>query len=224
VSDRENAGSPRRASALNENQIAERGASARRHDGRECPDCSSGAPHGRDRNFNRGCRGMAEEGRPVRETVLDHRRQPTSRREFCVRTCQTVSLLTISTLLPGCGGSPTSPSAPALPTASGTLVNGAIAVTVDSASPLASVGGAALVQAAGQNVLVARTAQDAFTAVTAVCTHEGCTVNGFASQAYVCPCHGSRFSTSGAVLQGPASSPLRQFPTAFAGNVLTIDI
>lgn len=224
MSHRENRDRPSRASALNKDQITERGARPRTHDDRECRDCFIGEPHRQDRDRSGGCRGGADEGRPVREMVLDHRRQTTSRREFCVRTCQTVSLLTLSTLLPGCGGSPTSPSAPALPTASGTLVNRTITVTVDSASPLAPVGGAALVQAAGQNVLVARTAQDAFVAVTAICTHAGCTVNGFASQEYVCPCHGSRFSTSGAVLQGPALSPLRQFPTAFAGNVLTIEI
>ncbi len=84
--------------------------------------------------------------------------------------------------------------------------------------------GAALVQTASGNFLVARTAQDSFTALTAVCTHEACTVTGFENQHYVCPCHGSQYTTSGAVVQGPAPSPLRQFATRFAGNVLTIAI
>jgi len=101
---------------------------------------------------------------------------------------------------------------------------GAIALTIDASSPLNNVGSAALVQAASVNVLVARTGQDAFTALTAICTHEQCTVTGFENQTYVCPCHGSRFSTSGSVTNGPASSPLRQFATRFAGNVLTITI
>ena len=39
---------------------------------------------------------------------------------------------------------------------------------------------------------------------------------------YVCPCHGSQYSTSGAVLNGPATQPLRQFATQFTNNVLTI--
>jgi cytochrome b6-f complex iron-sulfur subunit len=72
--------------------------------------------------------------------------------------------------------------------------------------------------------LVARTAQSTVTTVTAVCTHEGCAVSGFAGSVYVCPCHGSQFNTSGAVVQGPATSPLRQFPTTFAGNVVTISV
>lgn len=148
-----------------------------------------------------------------------------SRREFCARTCQAVSLLALGAVIPACGGSSTSPSsAPALPSVSGTLVSRTLSITVDAASPLAAVGGAATVTASTGTYLVARTAQNTFTAVTAVCTHEGCAVSGFASGLYVCPCHGAEFSTSGAVVLGPATSPLRQFPTAFAGNVVTISV
>lgn len=148
-----------------------------------------------------------------------------TRREFCVRTCQTVSLLTLGAVIPGCGGSPTSPSsAPALLSVSGTLVNRTLTVAIDAASPLSAVGGAATVTASTGTYLVARTAQSAFTAVTAVCTHEGCIVTGFANSVYVCPCHGSEFNTSGGVVQGPASSALRQFPTTFANNAVTISV
>lgn len=147
----------------------------------------------------------------------------TSRREFCVHA---VSLVSIGALLQGCGGgSPTSPSgAPALPTLNATASGGAIAITIDAASPLANVGSAALVQTASGNFLVSRTAQDTFVALTALCTHEACTITGFQSSTYVCPCHGSEFTTSGSVARGPASAPLRQFPTRFAGNVLTVTL
>jgi len=147
-----------------------------------------------------------------------------SRRDFCIHACQAVSLVSIASILDGCGGSPTGPDAPALPTVGATLTGGVIALNIDAASPLASVGGAALVQAGSTSVLVARTAQDTFVAVTAICTHQACTVSGFANQRYVCPCHGSQYSTSGAVVQGPAAAPLRQFATRFAANVLTITI
>jgi Rieske Fe-S protein len=48
-------------------------------------------------------------------------------------------------------------------------------------------------------------------AVSPSCTHMGCLVsfNG-AERAWECPCHGSRFGLDGAVLQGPATRPLRR--------------
>jgi cytochrome b6-f complex iron-sulfur subunit len=148
-----------------------------------------------------------------------------TRREFCLRACQAASLLTLGAVVPACGGSTTSPSsAPPLPSVSGTLVGRTLTITVDAASPLAAVGGAATVTVSTGTYLVARTAQSAFTTVTAVCTHEGCAVSGFANSLYVCPCHGSEFSTSGAVVQGPAASALRQFPTAFANSIVTISV
>jgi cytochrome b6-f complex iron-sulfur subunit len=148
-----------------------------------------------------------------------------TRREFCVRTCQAVSLLTLGAIAPGCGGSSTSPSdAPQLPSVAGAVVNRTLTITVDSASPLAAVGGAAMVTVSTGSYLVARTSQTTVTTVTSVCTHEGCAVTGFANSVYVCPCHGSEFSTSGAVVQGPAASALRQFPTTFANNVVTISV
>ena len=149
----------------------------------------------------------------------------TTRREFCVQACQTISLASIAGALHGCGGSPTSPSdGSSLPSVPGTAVNRTVEVTIDAASPLASVGSAALVQSAIGIFLVTRTAQDSFTAVTATCTHEGCTVTGFENQTFVCPCHGSRYTTSGIVVNGPATQPLRQFATQFANNVVTITV
>lgn len=142
-----------------------------------------------------------------------------------MRSCQAVSLLTLGAVIPGCGGSSTSPSsAPVVPSVSGTVSNRTLTVTIDAASPLAAVGGAAMVTVSTGTYLIARTAQTTFATVTAVCTHEACAVNGFTGSRYVCPCHGSEFTTSGAVVQGPASSPLRQFPTTFADNVVTVSV
>jgi nitrite reductase/ring-hydroxylating ferredoxin subunit len=145
------------------------------------------------------------------------------RRDFCIRACQVVSLLTLGAL-PACGGGPTAPDAAPIPTVAGTLVNRTLTITVDASSPLAAVGGAASVTVSTGMYLVAHTAQNVFTTVTAGCTHESCAVTGFANSLYVCPCHGSEFSTSGAVVTGPAAAPLRQFPTTFAGNVVTISV
>ncbi len=49
-----------------------------------------------------------------------------------------------------------------------------------------------------------------FRAASAVCTHLGCTVN-LAGTGFHCPCHGSVFDNSGAVVSGPAPAPLAWF-------------
>jgi len=60
--------------------------------------------------------------------------------------------------------------------------------------------------------------------LTSTCTHEACTITGFDNTNYVCPCHGSMFTTAGRVVMGPATTPLRTFATQFSNNVLTISI
>ena len=48
-------------------------------------------------------------------------------------------------------------------------------------------------------------------AVSATCTHMGCLVSfDEVERTWECPCHGSRFGLDGAVLQGPATLPLKQ--------------
>ena len=54
------------------------------------------------------------------------------------------------------------------------------------------------------------------------CTHLGCSVPYDPVEGqFVCPCHGSAFSTDGEVLNPPAPRPLDQFPiTIRDGNIL----
>jgi cytochrome b6-f complex iron-sulfur subunit len=156
----------------------------------------------------------------------------TTRRQFC-RQC-TAGLATLGgaavLLETACGGgSPTSGNGfggginvPALPRISGSAAGGGIQVTIDASSPLASPGSLALVSSSVGTVLVAHTAADTFVALTATCTHQGCTITNYQGSSFVCPCHGSTFDTSGRVLSGPASRSLQQYNTQFVNGVLTI--
>jgi cytochrome b6-f complex iron-sulfur subunit len=148
-----------------------------------------------------------------------------SRRNFCVHACQAASCLALGSVIEACGGGGSGPSnVPQLSVINGSVSGNTVVVQIDSASPLAAVGGAAMVRSAGGSFLVARTAQETFTALTSTCTHEACTITGFDNTNYICPCHGSKFTTAGRVLNGPANAPLRTFATQFTNNVLTISI
>ncbi len=74
--------------------------------------------------------------------------------------------------------------------------------------------------------VVIRLSATDYRALSSVCTHEQCTVNEFNGSQIICPCHGSQFSTSGAVVRGPAGSPLKSFPTTFdsASGVITVNL
>jgi len=151
-----------------------------------------------------------------------------TRREFCLNACQAASLVAfsgaLSAILQSCSSDDPFSSGPELPQIQATAVSGIISLPIDASSPLAMVGNAAQVQHGGGTLLVARTAPDAFAALTAVCTHQGCTISGYGNQIYTCPCHGSQFNTDGQVRRGPAASALRKFQTQFANNQLTITL
>jgi Rieske Fe-S protein len=95
---------------------------------------------------------------------------------------------------------------------------------IAAGSALADVGGAAVVTSIAGVFLVSRTNATTFSAIDAICTHEGCTVTGADGDIYVCPCHGSRYNRSGKVLGGPATASLRQYPSTFTDGVVTIAV
>ncbi len=60
-----------------------------------------------------------------------------------------------------------------------------------------------------KKIVITQPQSGAFHAFSAVCTHAGCTVGSVSGGTINCPCHGSRFNiTTGAVVNGPATSPL----------------
>jgi cytochrome b6-f complex iron-sulfur subunit len=68
-------------------------------------------------------------------------------------------------------------------------------------------------QNAAKSVLVVRNPDNInLSVVNPTCTHQGCTVEWKTDiKIFACPCHGSKFSSNGKVLEGPAKKPLETF-------------
>ncbi len=72
-------------------------------------------------------------------------------------------------------------------------------------------------------VIVARTTNGAYVAVSQTCTHAGSTiVYDSSANRFFCPAHGSAFATDGSVINGPASDPLTRYNTQLNGNLLKV--
>lgn len=87
---------------------------------------------------------------------------------------------------------------------------------------LNKVGGYAMISA---NVIVIRSGKNSFTALNTVCTHKKCDVE-FNGKKFECPCHGSEFTKTGKVLNGPAKKNLKKYSTSFNSDTgdITINI
>ena len=78
-----------------------------------------------------------------------------------------------------------------------------------------ALGEGAIVSSGGQRVAGYRGQDGKLHAVSTRCTHLGCQVAWNAAEhTWDCPCHGSRFSVDGEILNGPAVKPLGKRPTA----------
>lgn len=95
--------------------------------------------------------------------------------------------------------------------------------TVDLSSNLTTVGSSIV----SNGVIIVRLASGnlpaSFTAVQVACTHQGTNINYNASSGnFICPNHGSTFTTNGTVTLGPASTSLKQYNISIAGNIMTV--
>ncbi|WP_255470749.1 FAD-dependent oxidoreductase [Pseudarthrobacter sp. B4EP4b] len=72
-----------------------------------------------------------------------------------------------------------------------------------------------VIESAGTSTAYYRDQAGEIHAVSAICTHLGCTVAfNRGERTWDCPCHGSRFDASGKVIQGPATEDLPPRPTS----------
>lgn len=94
-----------------------------------------------------------------------------------------------------------------------------IDLTDSAYSALAAVGGFAY----KGDIIVFRTSETSYMALSKLCTHSQCTITyNHSSGNLPCPCHGSKFNTSGGVINGPAATNLKSYTVAKSGNILKI--
>jgi cytochrome b6-f complex iron-sulfur subunit len=100
-----------------------------------------------------------------------------------------------------------------------TNVDMTLDLTTSQYSALNTVGGSV----ASSGIIIVRLSTTEFTALSRSCTHEGTSINYRSSQKdFLCPNHGARFSTTGSVLQGPATRSLAKYNTQLNGNSLRV--
>ena len=103
--------------------------------------------------------------------------------------------------------------------ASGPALDFTLDLTNGAYSALSNPGGYVTVQ----GVVVARTTNNSYLAVSAACPHEGINVEYQGNQnQFFCPAHSSYFSSSGSRTAGPAQRGLTQYQTALTGNSLRV--
>jgi cytochrome b6-f complex iron-sulfur subunit len=138
---------------------------------------------------------------------------------------QGLGIATIAALVPGCGQSGSD-----LPT--GTTNMCGADICIDLTDPgnqrLTSPGGALLIDASnGDTIMVIRASASDVVALSAICTHAGCSMNFNSSAGSLdCPCHGSRFGEDGQVIQGPATRPVKVYAATFdmTANKITVTV
>jgi Rieske Fe-S protein len=117
-------------------------------------------------------------------------------------------LVGLSLALTACGAGDPAPATPtSAPTAPPVPLEAPVADADLAKTADIPVGGGAVFPT--NRVVVTQPSAGQFKAFSAICSHEGCTINQVADGTINCPCHGSRYSiTDGSVVHGPATRPL----------------
>lgn len=90
---------------------------------------------------------------------------------------------------------------------------------------LTAVDGSLVVAAPRDSILLVRSSTTVVQAVSDICTHAGCGVSyDHVNKVLNCPCHGSKYTLNGMVIQGPAFRSLTNYQTQLdlIKNLLTI--
>ena len=110
----------------------------------------------------------------------------------------------------------------------GSVLGGAfedLTVRIDEKSPLNKIGGSTSVKSSAGEIIIVRTGDASFVAVSAKCTHKGGPLEYDAdTKQFVCDWHGSKFGTDGSNVSGPAKKPIGAYPATGSSTSVTVKI
>jgi Rieske Fe-S protein len=100
-----------------------------------------------------------------------------------------------------------------------------IAIPLDKAERLKSIGGSAILVIKDRPILFVRESASSVRALDPLCTHKKCTVAYDATtKRVVCPCHQSVFSLDGKVIKGLADKPLTIFAAELTNGRVVVTL
>jgi cytochrome b6-f complex iron-sulfur subunit len=104
---------------------------------------------------------------------------------------------------------------------------GVVRLTKAQSAALLASEGSTLVQPKGlhDKILIVHLTDHVLYAVSAICTHMGCTVHYSKDAGQIdCPCHGSQYALDGSVIHGPAKRPLRRYDVTLENGEVLIKV
>lgn len=141
-----------------------------------------------------------------------------TRRDFLAR----VAVVAGAAIAAACGGGASDMTG----IGSGPLPGGPLTIAIADYPGLATIGQPVELRnanGAGIGVAAVRTGDSTFLALGMSCTHQGTKID-IVGQAFVCPNHGARFASSGAVTNGPAARPLVQRTVVYHATNATLTV
>ncbi len=142
------------------------------------------------------------------------------RKQFMTLVGTSIGAIVLQHCLSGCKNEKDDPIDPGTGDGDGSSTTGlSLDLSTSAYSSLNTNGGYVYVS----GIIVARTSAGAYIAVSQACTHQGVSVQyRSTNNDFYCSAHGSRFSTTGSVLAGPATSALKQYQTELTGTTLRV--
>jgi Rieske Fe-S protein len=100
-----------------------------------------------------------------------------------------------------------------------------LAIGLDKADALKTVGGSIVLKVKDRSILFVRDSDTTVKGFDPVCPHQNCTIGWDAKAGCLkCPCHASNFAPDGKVLSGPAPRPLKTYDCSLDDQRIIVSV